>query len=196
MVISRTSVSAIRALAILPVVALLTYACISSTGIRFEKKADGGEVIEVTFEFEPEEGEESEAASSVFETREVDPNLYANDPDHPHSGTLTLTLDDGTTVSHSQGLYYDSTTAVSPVTSGHEALAYRPVNPSALQSFLDQYWSRATSAKVTTRVGLQDLSTESTSTTVDIQASAHDQLQYVGTGSVTTSGSGPLQKDF
>ena len=120
----------------------------------------------------------------------------SDDGGYPHSGTVILTLDDGTTVSYSGSLYYDSSTAVAPVNSGHVALAYRPSSPGALQSFLDQYWSRTVSGKVISTVGLRNISSESTSTTVEVQSSVDGQVEYLGTGSVTLSGGEVLQKDL
>lgn len=181
-------------------VLLALTACISSGSIKIQKTPDGGITIEATAEGDGEkEGgdEDPPDANSIFETREVDASLLANNPGYPHSGTITLFLDDGTTVSHSQGLQYDSSTSVAPVRSGHQALVYRSVNTAALQSFLDQYWHRTVSYRIDTVVGLQDISSSSETTIVDVQGSAESQLQYIGSGSLATEGGGgPFQKDL
>ena len=86
---------------------------------------------------------------------------------------------------------------MTPVRSGHQALVYRAADPAALQSFLDQYWDRTVSYSFNTAVGLQDISTSSESTVVDVQGSVENQFQYIGSGTVSTEGGGaPLQKDF
>lgn len=191
---SFSRISILRVLLILPVLALPLMGCVHSTKIHMgiDQSGKGTITVDVTIG----SGGHSASANSIFETREVDPNVLANDGGYPHSGTVILTLDDGTTVSYSGSLYYDSNTAVTPANSGHVALAYRPSNPVALQSFLDQYWSRAVTARVISTVGIRTVSSASTYTTVDVQSSVDGQLQYIGTGSLTTpSGGGPLQQD-
>lgn len=180
---------------ILPLIAVVLAACVSSATVRIEADGEGGVKGTVEIEFENETN--SVSANSVFQTREVDPNVFTNDPNYTHSGIVTLTLENGSTVSHSQNLYYDSGTSVAPITSGHVALAYRPVNPSALQSFLDQYWSQTVSATVTAVVRLRDISDGTvSSTTVDVQASANAQTEYIGSSSVTPPSTTRLQQDL
>lgn len=179
-------------ISILAVFAALLVGCSGSVSVSADQ--DGKWSIEGTVSWE--NGLSQTSAQSVYETREVDPNLLANNSSYPHSGTVTLTLNDGSTVSYTQSLYYDSSTVVSPVTAGNVALVYRPVDPAALQSFLDQYEGQVASASTYTDVGLLDISGESTSTTVDVQAFANSDSTYVGTGSLTTTSGEPFQKDF
>lgn len=189
MVITRHSTLVIS---ILAVAAAFLVGCSGSVSVTADQ--DGKWSIEGTVSWE--DGLSQTSAQSVYETREVDPNLLANDSSYPHSGTLTLTLNDGSTVSYTQSLYYDSSTVVSPVTAGNVALVYRPVDPAALQDFLDRYDGQVASAYTQTDVGLLDVSGEATSTAVDVQAFANSDRTYVGTGSLTTTSGEPFQKDF
>lgn len=175
---------------------VLVTACVTTTNIELNRDPDSGD-IGVTVTVTIETGSSSMDANSIWQTREVDPTLLANDSGYPHAGTITLNLENGTSVSYSQGLEYDSGTSVSPIRTGHQALVYRPENPQNLQSFLDQYWDQAVSGTIVSNVGLEDNSSSSESTIVDVQGAAESQTQYLGSGSVTTEGDGsPLQKDF
>lgn len=178
---------------ILAMIAMLMTGCKEDVTVNAYVVDGNMLVIEVTITWERLE---KTSAPSVYETREVDPDLLGNDPNYPHRGTVTLTLNDGSTVSYSQDLYYDSSTVVGAVTSGHTALAYRAVDPAGLQNFLDQYEGRVASVQTHSRVGLLDFSSDSTSTTVDCQGSADNETTYIGTAGVTTTSNDPFQKDL
>lgn len=123
---------------------------------------------------------------SLFQTREVDPTVYANASGANHVGTLKLTLDSGATVSHSQNLVYDSGTSVAAVTSGYDVLAYRPSDLAALSNFIDTYESQTSSVEIVTSVVLSDVSNGTVEdSVVDAQGHHSSTLDYHG--SVTTS---------
>jgi hypothetical protein len=124
-------------------------------------------------------------ASTLYETREVDPNVYAPDPSAVAASTLTVTLQSGAVVTFTANLYYDSSTTLSPHTPGYQVLVYRPSNPTALQSFVDQYRSQTAEFSLDTSIPLKDLSNGSvTSSPVDTQLRHNATIDYIGT--VTT----------
>jgi hypothetical protein len=120
-------------------------------------------------------------ASTFYETREVDPAIYAPSPNATATGTVTLTLNSGATVSYSTNLYYDSTTTLSPFTSGHKVLVYRPVNTASLQSFINQYKSQTQDFSVETSIPLLDISGGNANTsTVDARGRHNAVIDYYG----------------
>lgn len=135
-------------------------------------------------------------AWSMYETREVDPDLLAPELNSTPTGSVAITLESGNVVTHSGSLYYDSGTNPPPVRSGYDVLAYRPSDPSALQSFIDQYKDQATSATVAVNVMLRDISSSSSTTPVDVQASNEGDLDYVGSASASVGGIFEENKDF
>jgi hypothetical protein len=119
--------------------------------------------------------------STMYETREVDPNVYAPDSSQGAWATVTLTLRSGATMSHSQALYYDDSTYVAPVTPGNRVLVYRPVDPAAAQSLIDHYRSQTADYSVTTDIPLQDISDGSVdSSRVDAQGHYNSTTGYLG----------------
>ncbi len=120
-------------------------------------------------------------ASTFYETREVDPSVYAPDSSATSTGTITVTLTSGATVSYSTNLYYDSTTTLSPVTAGYRVLVYRPVNTASLQSFINQYKSQTQDFSVESSMPLTDISGGGTgSSTIDARGRYNSILDYHG----------------
>lgn len=143
------------------------------------------------------ENVESINAWSIYETREVDASLYAHDPTSTPSGTIAVTLSSGATLSYNTTLFLDTSTVVSPTTSGHTVLVYRPTNPAALQDFIDQYQGQATSVDINTSVTLSDVSGGSgESTVVDVKGNYNSDLNYIGSVSLTTMSGDPFNKDL
>lgn len=107
---------------------------------------------------------------AAYITREVDPAVLAPDSSVTPTGTVTLTLNTGATVSLSQDLSLDPSTQVSATTPGHRVYVYRPADPASIQAFINQYQATTTAADVTSTVAFTDLSGGTvTSTRVDFQ---------------------------
>jgi hypothetical protein len=121
-------------------------------------------------------------ANTLYETREVDPSVYAPDPNATATSTVTVTLTSGATVSYATNLYYDSSMALSPVTPGYKVLVYRPVNPASLQSFIKQYQSQTAEFSTDSTIPLKDISGGNTaSSPVDVRGRYNTRLEYIGT---------------
>lgn len=121
-------------------------------------------------------------ASTFYETREVDPTVYGPDTTSPATGTLTLTLTSGGTVTYPQNLYYDSATTIAPYTPGYKVLVYRPANPAALQGFINQYKAQTAEFAIDTTIPLLDISSGSVdSSTVDAQGRYNSTIVFHGT---------------
>lgn len=124
-------------------------------------------------------------ANTLYETREVDPRVYAPDPDATAVSTLTVTLTSGAVVSYSTKLYYDSSTTLTSHTPGYQVLVYRPVNTASLQSFINQYRSQAAELSFDTSIPLKDVSNGSVdSSPVDAQGRYNATINYIGTVAV------------
>lgn len=107
---------------------------------------------------------------AAYITREVDPAVLAPDSSVSPTGTVTLTLNTGATVSLSQNLYLDPSTQVVATTPGHHVYVYRPSDPASIQNFLNQYQATTTAADVSSTVAFTDLTGGTvTSTRVDFQ---------------------------
>lgn len=136
-------------------------------------------------------------AWSVYETREVDPNVYAHDPTRTPMGVVSVTLNNGSTVTYSGALVLDTSTSVSPTTSGHSVLVYRPANPSGLQAFINQYKDQAVSVDIDTAIDLKDISNGAVeSSVVDFKANYNGTLSYIGSMSSTPPSGGPFNQDL
>lgn len=138
-------------------------------------------------------------AWSIYETREVDPNVYEPDSNAQPTGTITVTLTSGSTVNYSGNLQLDTSTQVNPTTPGHLVLVYRPADPGGLQDFIDQYKDQAIDTDISTNVQLRDVSGGAVeTTTVDFKASYNSNLGYLGsvTGSPPSYSGGLLNKDL
>lgn len=170
----------------------LSYGC--GSGVRLMQCT--GNCISVGGWISFSENVGSISAYSFYETREVDPNVYAHDSSSTPTGTITVTLGSGATVTYSGNLYLDTSTTVTPTTSGHTVLVYRPVDPSGLQSFIDQYKSQATSVDVNTTVKLVDVSGGSASSSVvDLKGNYDSSLNYLGSVNSTPPSYEPFNQD-
>lgn len=135
-------------------------------------------------------------AWSIYETREVDPNVYTHDSNSTPTGSITVTLGDGSTVTYSGNLYLDTGTTVAPTTAGHTVLVYRPVDPSGLQAFIDQYKDQATSVDINSLINLKDISDGSVSASVvDFKTHYNSDLDYIGSANSTPPSYEPLNQD-
>jgi len=146
-----------------------------------------------------DQGLSSVNAWSIYETREVDPNVYAHDSGYTPNGTIRVTLANGGVVSYHGSLYLDTSTSVAPTTSGHQVLVYRPSDPSSLQNFINQYKDAAASVDIDTMVRLRDISGGSVgSSIVDAKGNYNSNPSYIGSVNSTppTYEPGILQKDF
>lgn len=178
--------------AILTLCGLLTAACDSSPYLSpcTTRCVEGG--IRVSFQ----QNLGSVSAWSLYETHEVDPNVYAHDSTSTPTGTMSVTLTNGSTVTYSGNLYLDTSTTVTPTTSGYDVLVYRPVDPSGLQAFIDQYKDTADSVAITTKVRLKDISGGTVSSSVvDFKANYETNLEYVGSVNSVPPSYDPLNKD-
>jgi hypothetical protein len=130
-------------------------------------------------------------------TREVDPNDLAYQGGAA-SGVVTVTLNNGSTVTYSDGLVYSSSEsgAIPPVTSGYRVYAFVPADKAGLQAFIDRYKSQATSVDVDTVVALADISDGTQqSTPVDVQGKDRGTRDYIGTvsASLPRGDRGPIE---
>lgn len=137
-------------------------------------------------------------AWSIYETREVDPNVYTHDSNSQPTGTVTVTLANGSTVNYTGNLSLDTSTQPAPTTPGHNVLVYRPSDPAGLQAFIDQYRDQAVSTDISSTVQLRDISGGSVqTTTVDFKANYNSNLGYMGsvTGTPPSYSGGVFNKD-
>ncbi len=118
------------------------------------------------------------SATSLFETREFDPNLWTPASSPNDRATVTLELDNGQTITYSQHVVLDASTSVQPITSGHQVAVYRSSDPAALQAFINQYSSSVVAVNVESSVSLQDVYAGGSTVTSPIEG-------QVGIGSET-----------
>lgn len=136
-------------------------------------------------------------AWSIYETREVDPDVYAHDSSSTPTGTITVTLNNGSTVNYSGNLYLDTGTSVAPTRSGHTVLVYRPTDPSGLQAFIDQYKDQAASVNINSLIKLEDVSDGLVSSSVvDFKTHYNSALNYVGSANSTPPSYEPFNQDI
>lgn len=114
--------------------------------------------------------------------------------------TLTVTLGNGSIVTHSGYLVHNTATDSSLLsyTPGHRVYTFVPSDLTSLQSFMDQYRASAVSADIDTTVALADISDGSDpSAVVDVQGEDSGATDYIG--SITADlphwreGGGPQQ---
>lgn len=119
-------------------------------------------------------------ASSLFETREVDPLVFSDKAGGSKFAVARITLSSGQIVSYSQALVLDPGTAIPPSTPGNHVLVYRPADTLALQTFIDTYWADAVAVETSTSIELLDVSGGTTNrSTVEVHQGL-TQSQYVG----------------
>lgn len=119
--------------------------------------------------------------AALWETREVDPFVYQEDPSGGHTYTARAIMPSGGHAIFTGALVRDHTIQVSPLRPGHVALVFRPTDPTALQAFLNQYWSTASAFEVETSISLIDVSSgQVQATPIDIQVAGHEGSQYLG----------------
>lgn len=125
------------------------------------------------------------SASSLNITREVDPNVLDYQGTVTPQGTVTVTLGDGSTRIWSGDLFYDSaeSAAIPAATSGNRVFAFRAVDQTSLQQFIDTWQASATSVEVTTDVTLTQIGA-SDSTVVEAQGKRSASVEYIGSTSV------------
>lgn len=122
--------------------------------------------------------------SQIFETREIDPSVLADDPNGEKSGIIYISLASGQTVTLLHELVHDSGTYLPPITSGNSVLVYRPADPAAVVQFLESYWDQALGFKTVTKIDFLDVSGGGIQrTTVDIRQ-AVGETEYVGSATV------------
>ncbi len=124
-------------------------------------------------------------ASSMYETREYDPTIFAASPSSEDSGTITLVLSDGQTASYTSGLVLDPSTTLEPKTPGYAVAVYRWANPAAVQSFIDQYYDASVGYTVETSVILENVYPGSTRLTTHIDNRVGVNGDEVFLGAVT-----------
>lgn len=138
----------------------------------------------------------SVSAWSLYETREVDPNIYAHDGTSTPTGTVKVALANGSSVTYTGPLYLDTSTYIAPTTAGHTVLVYRPADPNGLQAFIDQYKEQAISTEIDTLVKLADVSDGSISSSmIDFKANYSGNLEYIGSVRSSPPSSDPFNQD-
>lgn len=120
-------------------------------------------------------------ATELFETREVDPLVYDEDPSGAPTFAVRATMPSGASVTFTGALVRDPETQVAPTQPGYQVLVFRPANPSALQEFIDQYWDVVSSFSIESSVSLIDVSGgETRATQIHMQVSGPQGVEYLG----------------